>query len=150
MQVSEFMTTDVISCNEDSTVEEVAKHMCEKGFSVMPVVNAGGEIVGILTESDFVGRDADIPHALASIKMLFGQNFYFSDIENIYKESKTKKLSEVMSTNVKTVRPDQTLSDVVSLMSHSGLKRIPVVDESKKLVGMVTRKDLLRAYSNLK
>ncbi|WP_372654640.1 CBS domain-containing protein [Halobacteriovorax sp.] len=149
MQVSEFMTTGVVSCSEDCTVEEVAKLMCERGFSVMPVVNSEKEIVGILTESDFVGRDADIPHALASIKMLFGQNFYFSDIENIYKESKTKKISEVMSNNVKTVTADQSLSDVVSLMSHSGLKRIPVV-EGQKLVGMVTRKDLLRAYSNLK
>mgnify|MGYP001050956582 CR=1 FL=1 len=149
MQVSEFMTKGVVSCNEDCTVEEVAKLMCDNGFSVMPVVNSNEEIVGILTESDFVGRDADIPHALASIKMLFGQNFYFSDIEDIYKESKTKKLSDVMSTNVKTVKSDQTLSDVVSLMSHSGLKRVPVVEDNK-LVGMVTRKDLIRAYSNLK
>ena len=148
MNVSEFMTKDVISCTEDNTVEEAAKIMTEKGFSVMPVVNGSGELVGILTESDFVGKDAKIPHALASIKVMFGQNFYFSDVEDIYKDSKKKKLSEVMSSDVKTVRADQTLSDVVSLMSHSHLKRIPVLD-GKKLVGMITRKDLLRAYTKL-
>lgn len=148
MNVSEFMTKDVISCTEENTVEDAAKIMAEKGFSVMPVVNGSGELVGILTESDFVGKDADIPHALASIKVMFGQNFYFNDVEDIYKDSKKKKLSEVMSTDVKTVKADQTLSDVVTLMSHSHLKRIPVLD-GKKLVGMITRKDLLRAYTKL-
>ncbi|PIK14791.1 CBS domain-containing protein [Halobacteriovorax sp. JY17] len=148
MNVSEFMTKDVISCTEDNTVEEAAKIMCEKGFSVMPVVDSSGDLVGILTESDFIGRDANIPHALASIKTLFGQNFYFSDVEDIYKKSKQKKLSEIMTTNVKTVKAEQTLSDVVSLMSHNHLKRIPVLD-GKKLVGMITRKDLLKAYNKL-
>lgn len=148
MQVSEFMTKNVISCKESNTVEEAAKLMCENGFSVMPVVSEDNELVGILTQSDFIGKDANIPHALASIKSMFGQNFYFGDIENIYKESKVQKLSEVMTQNVKTIRADQTLSDVVTLMSHDKLKRIPVVD-GKKLIGIITRKDLLKAYVNL-
>ncbi|WP_417336215.1 CBS domain-containing protein [Halobacteriovorax marinus] len=148
MKVSEFMTKDVISCTEENTVEEAAKIMHDKGFSVMPVVDGAGALIGILTESDFVGTDANIPHALASIKKLFGQNFYFSDAEEIYKKSKVKKLGEVMTKDVTTVTSDQSLSDVISVMSHNHLKRLPVVDGGK-LVGIITRKDLLKAYNKL-
>ena len=145
MKVNEFMTKNVISCHQDQTVEEAAKIMAEKGFSVMPVVDNEKNLVGILTESDFVGKNANIPHALASIKELFGQIFYFNDVEPIYKKAKKRKLSEVMTKKPMTLNPDSSLSTVVDLMNSKGLKRIPIVNENK-IVGIVTRKDLLKAF----
>lgn len=149
MQVSEFMTTNVTSCNENETVEVAAKLMIEKGFSVLPVVDSSGVLVGILTESDFVGKEANIPHALVSIKKLFGTNVHLGDVEEIYKKAKTKKLSEVMAKNVKTIAKTATLSEVVNMMSSHNLKRLPVVDGGK-LVGIVTRKDLIKAFGKIK
>ncbi len=145
MKVNEFMTSNVITCYDDQTVEEAAKIMTEKDFSVMPIIDRDQKLVGILTESDFIGREAKIPHALASIKQLFGQIFYFNDIEPIYKKAKKRKLSEVMTRKPITVKSDSSLTNVINIMISKGLKRLPVVD-SDELVGIVTRKDLLKAF----
>ena len=142
------MTTDVLTCNQEQTVSEAAKLMAEKGFSVMPIVNDNGELVGIVTESDFVGKEVEVPHAMVSIKRVLGEDTYQGDIEEIYARAKKRKLSEVMSTNPVTVTSDASLNLVVSTMNSKKLKRIPVV-ENGKLVGLVTRKDLIKAFNNI-
>ena len=145
MKVSEFMSKNVVSCFEDQTVEEAAKIMSEKEFSALPIKSREGKLVGIITESDFVGKSANIPRALASIKSLFGHNLYFGEVEPIYKEAKQKKLSEVMSTKLVTLNNDSSLTEVVKLMNDKEVKRVPIVN-GDELVGIVTRKDLLKAF----
>lgn len=149
MKASEFMTKEVVTCSQDSTVEQAATLMAEKGFSVLPIVDGGGQLVGILTESDFVSKSENIPHALASLKHLFGKSYNSQDVEEIYKEAKSKKLSEVMTKNPKSVDPDATLSEVVNFMSEKGLKRVPVI-ENGKVVGIITRKNLINAFTKIK
>lgn len=146
MKAKDFMTTNVITCTEDQSVADAAKLMVEKKFSVMPILNSEGKLVGIVTESDFVGKEVKVPHALASIKQLFGQNFYFNDVETLYAEAKNKKLSSVMSKNLKTVKPETSLSEVVNYMISKNIKRLPVVD-GEKLVGIITRKNILKAFN---
>jgi CBS domain-containing protein len=145
MKVSDFMTKDVVTCTVDQTVEVAAKLMAEKGFSVMPIVDEEANLVGIITESDFVGRELNVPHALASIKQLFGQTFYFQDVEKIYSETKGKKLSSIMTSKIHSIAPEASLNDVINFMISKKLKRLPVV-EGKKIVGIITRKDLLKAF----
>lgn len=146
MKAKDFMTTNVITCTEDQSVADAAKLMVEKEFSVMPILNSEGKLVGIVTESDFVGKEVKVPHALASIKQLFGQNFYFNDVETLYAEAKNKKLSSVMSKNLKTIKPETSLSKVVNYMISKNIKRLPVVD-GEKLVGIITRKNILKAFN---
>ncbi|MEH0862492.1 CBS domain-containing protein [Halobacteriovorax sp. DPLXC-1] len=148
MKVLDFMTKDVTTCTESQTVGDAAKKMIELGISVMPVVNDEGTLTGIVTQSDFISREVEIPHALVSIKRLFGQDFNLTDVEDVYKKSKNKTLADVMSHNVVTVTSENTLNGVVELMMSKHLKRIPVVDDGK-LVGMITRKDILKAFEKL-
>lgn len=145
MEAKDFMTKSVITCNQNQTVEEAAKLMTEKLFSVMPVVDDQDNLVGILTQSDFVGKEVDVPHALASIKRLFGHQYYMQDIEPIYANAKQKKLSEVMTKDPITAKPETSLSAIVDMMATKKLKRVPVV-ENNKVVGMITRKDLIKAF----
>jgi len=149
MIAQDFMTKNVISCKQTQTVEEAAALMSDKGFSVMPVVDDEGLLVGILTESDFVSKEVKIPHALASLKRLLGVTHYEGDIEAIYASAKKRKLEEVMTKNPKTISPDTSLNSIVSFMEDKKLKRLPVV-ENQKLVGMITRKDLLHAFGLIK
>lgn len=146
MKVSEFMTKDVISLTADHTVEEAAKLMLEKNISVIPITDSAANLIGIITESDFIGRDAHIPHALAAIKRLLGQIFYDRGVENIFQKAKTMPLEKVMTTNPKTVDSDYTLDDVINMMITYKLKRIPVV-QNGKLVGIITRHDILKAFT---
>jgi CBS domain-containing protein len=106
-------------------------------------------LVGIITESDFVGKKANIPHALASIKRLLGQNFYFDDIETLFAKAKKSPIEEVMTRHPKTVSPDFSLTDVVNMMIRHNLKRIPVIQD-KKLVGIITRQDIMKAFIMVK
>lgn len=139
------MSSDVKTCLPTDTVADAAKLMAEYGFSVIPVEDKDGNLVGIVTESDFIGKEVEVPHALVSLKQLFGQQFYFRDIEEIYIKSKDKPLSSVMSKAPVTISPDTPLSEVVHLMQTKNWKKLPVV-ENKKVVGMVTRKDIIKAF----
>ena len=112
----------------------------------MPIVNDDHLLVGIVTESDFVGKEVKVPHALASIKQLFGQKFYFGDIEKIYHDAKNKKLKDVMTKTVHTIAPDTSLDTIISMMMAKKLKRLPVIQDDK-LVGIITRKNLIQAFS---
>lgn len=146
MKVSEFMTKEVISIPSGHTVEDAAKLMLDKNISTLPIVDSQAHLVGILTESDFIGQDANIPHALASIKKVLGQIFYNDDVEDLYRRVKDCPLEKVMTRNPHTVTPDHSLSDVVSLMNSYELKRIPVI-ENQKLIGMITLHDVIRAFT---
>ncbi len=146
MLVKEFMTKDVVTCSPDQTVGEAAELMSEKGFNIMPIVDDSNKLLGIITESDFIGKEVEIPHAMVSMKKIFGKTFNLKDVEAVYAESKKTKLEKVMSTNLKTIAPDATLNSLVDLMVSSNLKRIPVVD-GDKLVGIIARKDLIRAFN---
>ena len=149
MKASDFMTKNVKTCSPDQTVQDAASLMLDNDFSVIPVVDADGILQGIITESDFISREVEIPHAMVSLKHLFGQNFNSTDVEEIYKKSKNITLDKVMTKDVKVASPDDSLNDVVSKMSGKNLKRLPIVDNGK-LVGIVTRRNILKAFNDLK
>lgn len=149
MIASDFMTKNVTTCTENQTVEEAATLMTDNGFSVVPVVDGDGNLVGIITESDFITKVQAVPHAMVNLRSLFGKSFNSTDVEQIYKESKTKKLSEVMTKNPKTVAPDATLDEVVKFMGEKNLKRIPVVDGGQ-VVGVITRSNVIKAFNQVK
>jgi len=146
--VADFMTKNVISCHQDQTVEEAAKVMIEHNFSCLPVVDDQHRPIGIITETDFVGREVSIPHALASVKALFKQNFYFGNVEEIYKKSMKKKIKTIMTHKLYTVPSTVSLSEAVKYLIRHELKRSPVVDNGK-LVGIITRKDMIRAFDKV-
>lgn len=148
MIASEFMTGNVHSLTQDRTVMDAAKLMLEKNISNIPIVDENFRLVGIITESDFIGKDAHIPHALASIKRVLGQIFYNNGVEDVFNKVKSLPLEKVMTRTPHTVSPDHTLSDVVYLMNSHHLKRIPVVKDHK-LVGIITRHDIIRAFTLL-
>lgn len=149
MIASDFMTKNVTTCTENQTVKEAATLMTDNGFSVVPVVDGDGNLVGIITESDFITKVQSVPHAMVNLRSLFGKSFNSTDVEQIYNESKTKKLSEVMTKNPKTVAPDATLDEVVKFMGEKNLKRIPVVDGGK-VVGVITRSNVIKAFNQVK
>ncbi len=147
MKAKDIMTSSPITITQDKLVKDAAKLMTEKNISALPIVDGEGNLVGIITESDFVGSAVDIPHALASIKQLFNENFSGGkNVEEICAKAKEKPLKDVMTKNVRTISESVSLTDVVTLMIEKELKRVPVVD-GKKLVGIITRKDIMKGFS---
>ena len=145
MNVSEIMTKDVVTGSAQDTVDSAAALMLDKNISSLPVVDSEQKLIGIITESDFVGKEVQIPHALASLRCLFGKLSRVSDVEQIYQEAKAMPLEKVMTKSPTTVSPEDSITKVVDIMSSKGFKRLPVVDAGK-VVGIITRKDLIKAF----
>jgi CBS domain-containing protein len=143
MNVGEAMTRGVISIAPESLMTKAAHMMLKYDVSGLPVVNAKGELVGIITEGDFLRRaELGIEHNRG------GWIRYVTDIGPLaaeYARSHGRKVSQVMTKHVVTVTEDTSLEEVVQLMEDHRIKRVPVL-RGDKLVGIVSRGNLLHAF----
>lgn len=149
IQAKDFMTVNLVTCTLDQTVAEAAKAMVKGKFGVIPVVDENGKLAGIVTEESFIGKDADVPRATVRLKELFGELIYDGNIEAIFKNAKQKKLREVMTTNPPAVTPETSLNEIVLKMTKQNIKKLPVTKDGK-IVGMITRKDIIKAFTLVK
>jgi CBS domain-containing protein len=143
MKVSDIMTPQVATVSTDATVGEAIRVMLQKRISGLPVVDAKGDLAGIVTEGDFLRRQelGTAPHA-HWLQAILSPGGTAAD----YARSHTRKIADVMTADVVSVAEDQPVEAVVKLMEKHRIKRVPVV-RGKKLVGLVSRADLLRAFA---
>ncbi|SEM03917.1 CBS domain-containing protein [Halomonas daqiaonensis] len=143
MQAADVMTTNVITVTADSEVSEIASLLMEHGISAVPVIDADDKVLGIVSEGDLMRRvenDAD-EHKSWWLK-LFGGGSNAVD----YVKSHGRKANEIMTSNPLTITEDEPLHRIASLLEKRRIKRVPVVRDGK-LVGIVSRSNLLRGFS---
>lgn len=143
MKVSEIMVQPVVVVREDTSLEEVARLMLEHGIGSAPVVDEHGRLCGIITESDFTGKERGIPFSPLRMPQVFGEWVSRGSIEAIHQEARSKPARCIMSAPVITASPEDEVADVVICLIQYDINRIPVVGDGKP-IGMVTRHDLLR------
>jgi CBS domain-containing protein len=144
MKVSDVMTHTLVTTNPGASLEEAANLMVRTRVSGLPVVDATGAVVGMLTEGDLIrrielGTAGQRPGWLAS---LLAPGRAARD----YVRTHGRTVSEVMTSSVVSTSPDAPLAEVVALMEAQQVKRLPVLKEGQ-LIGIVSRSDLLRALS---
>ncbi len=145
MLIKDVMTKNPYTIKPGDTVESCARVMVEKKIGGLPVVDEEGLLVGMLTESDFIGKNANVPHGVGSVTEILGSHFHGVSIEKLFSEVKSLKVSEVMTSELLVAAsPDMALTKAVHLMKQHNIKRLPVLD-GPTLVGIVTRSDLLKA-----
>lgn len=140
------MTTAVITVNPDDEVEKVARLLLEHHISGLPVVDEEGQLVGIITEGDLVFQEKKIRAPLYTV--ILGGVIYLEKPQHFIDELKrtiTRKVGELMSTKLHTVGPDASVEDIATIMVERNINRVPVVDEDNKLIGIVSRQDIIRA-----
>ena len=142
MKVAEIMTPKPVSVTPKTAVIDAAKLMLQHHISGLPVIDANGAVAGIVTEGDLLRRTetGTERHRSPWLAFLVGPGRLAGD----YVEAHARKVGEVMTGEVAVVNPSDDLTDVVSLMEKRHIKRLPVV-ENGKLVGIVSRADLVRA-----
>lgn len=148
LQAKDFMTKNIVTCTVDQTVAEAAKAMVAGRFSVIPVVDENGKLAGIVTESSFIGKEVEVPRATVRLKEIFGELIFDGNVESVFKAAQKKTLREVMIINPPTVTPETGLNAIVSKMAHQNIKKLPVTEDGK-VVGMITRKDIIKAFTML-
>jgi len=146
MKAQDVMTRDVITIDPDSTVLQAARLMLQHHVSGLPVVDGNGNLVGVLSEGDFLRRRETKTERRRSrwLEFLMGPGRIAAE----YSHSHGSKVSEVMSTDVQSVEQDTALEDIVELMERKRIKRVPVLCGGQ-LVGIVTRSNLMHAMVSL-
>lgn len=143
MQVKSLMTTHVIDIRPTATLAHAARLMLTHGISGLPVVDETGRLVGIISEGDFLRRSELSTKHKRSRWLEFFISPGKAAAEYVQEHGRT--IAEVMSTDVATISDNASLEEAVELMAHRGVKRLPVI-ENGKLIGIVTRADLMRAF----
>ena len=148
--VREYMDDDPATVTLDTTAEDVAKLLGEHELHGVPVVNEAGRAVGIVTEDDLVMADEEgdlhIPHYI----QLFGGLVFLEStrgFERRLKKAMAATAKDLMTADPTTIEPDADVHEAGRVISSSGHNRLPVVEHGR-LVGVITRADVLRALTD--
>ena len=146
MRAHQIMTRRVITVMPETSIVEAANAMLKHHVSGLPVVDAAGKLVGIVSEGDFLRRSETGTQRRRGrwLRFVFGKVPTAGDFVSEH----GRKVSEVMTPEPFTVKEDSPLADVVDLMESKNVKRLPVMRDGK-IVGIVTRANLLHAVASL-
>ncbi len=141
MNVADLMTKNTVSVLPSTTVADATRIMLANRVSGLPVLDADGKLVGIVTEGDLLRRaELGTDGKEAGWLKVF---LLPSSVAADYVVTHSRHVSGVMTHNPVFVTPETELTEVAQLMLHKRIKRLPVL-ENGKLVGMISRTDLLR------
>jgi CBS-domain-containing membrane protein len=133
------MTTEVITVDRSTPFKEIAELLVEHQISGVPVLGFGRKVTGVVTEDDLIAaRD---PRA-SERRRWTGLRRYDSDHARYLRLT----AEQLMTTPAVTIHPDAGIGAAARLMSSEHIKRLPVVDPEGKLVGLVSRRDLLDVF----
>ena len=146
MKVSDVMTRTPVTTGPDESLEDAVNLMLKTRVSGLPVVDAKGAVVGILTEGDLLRRVelGTARHPAGWLATFLAPGRAARD----YIRTHGRKVGEIMTTDVVSASADTPLSEVVALMETQQIKRLPVLEKGR-LIGIVSRADLLRALTRL-
>jgi len=125
----DVMTKEVLTTKPDATVREVAALLAERGISGVPVVDAAGGVVGIVSEGDLLHRTEIGTERRPKRRRSWWLDSIASDLASDYVKSHGRKVEDVMTREVVTVSETTELADVAVLLETKGIKRVPVVTE---------------------
>lgn len=143
VKVEDIMTRDVSTVHPEATLAEVVEKLLDKPYTALPVVDSAGRLVGIISDTDLLER-GDMEVSI-SLKRATDPELARSLIHRLRQNA--RKVSDVMTPEAVTISPQASLSDAARLMGKRNLKRLPVVEADKQLVGMLSRFDILTALA---
>lgn len=146
MRAHQIMTRQVVTVRPEATIVEAAGTMLQKHISGLPVVDAAGKLVGIVSEGDFIRRSEIGTQRKRGgfLKFLLGPGTSAAE----FVQAQGRKVGDVMTREPLTVTEDTPLEEIVQLMEKNHVKRLPVM-RGAEIVGIVSRANLLQAVADL-
>jgi len=144
MKVRDFMVRDVISVRPNSSIKDVMTTFVEKKIGGVPIVDENGKLSGIVTDGDILRAIKPIDRRIQD---------YFSFITYVAEEDLEERLDEmakveiirIAKTNgIVSVNPNDDMKTVITLLSKHHFKKLPVIDETNHVVGVISRGDVIR------
>ncbi len=137
--VRDVMSTHVIAARQSATFKELAAMLSSQRVSAFPVVDEDNKVIGIVSETDLLAKEAlegTVPDTLASLP---------DQREGTRVSGLTA--ADLMTRHVVTIGPDEPVSHAARLMYNKRVKRLPVIGDDGTLIGIVSRSDVLSVYS---
>jgi CBS-domain-containing membrane protein len=148
--VRDIMEADPPAVASDAGIDEVVRILREHELPGVPVVDGEGRCVGIVTEADLVLPDEEGDLHLPHYVDLFGGFVFLEPLkrfEDRLRKAFASKASDMMTSDPDTVGPDATVPEAARRIHEAGHNRLPVVEGDGRLVGVVTRVDVLGALA---
>ena len=126
MNVVDLMTTEVIAVSRDTGLGEAARLMLRNQVSGLPIIEPDGTLAGIITEADFLRLELERQEG---------------------KRGQGGMVGDVMSRGVVTVKPEAEIYEAAKIMATQEVKRLPVVDDDDRLLGVISRADIVSLFT---
>ncbi|MEH1999126.1 MAG: CBS domain-containing protein [Nostoc sp.] len=146
--VTDVMSRDPIVVRAETPLKEAIQILAERHISGLPVVDDVGKLVGIISETDLMWQETGVtPPAyimfLDSVIYLQNPATYDRDLHKALGQT----VGEVMSKNPISISPDKTLREAATIMHDRSVHRLPVLDSTGQVIGILTRGDIIRAMA---
>lgn len=146
--VADLMTRDVVVVQPQTPLQEAIKILAERRIAGMPVVDEQGNLVGVISETDLMWRETGVnppPYIMFLDSVIFLQNpgKYERDLHKALGQT----VGEVMTSDAISVHSNKLLPEAAKLMHDKKIRRLPVVDDNNKVIGILTRGDIVRAMA---
>lgn len=152
-KVKDVMTEDVTTFSPDASIYDCAKTLRMERISGAPVVGDDGGVVGILSETDIIkiieSKDVKInlilPSPLDVLELPVRMKLGLDEVMKSAKKAASARVEDAMSKKAVTITEEEDISAATKLMAERNINRLPVMDENRKLVGIITRGDVIGA-----
>lgn len=138
--VSDVMTKAVVSAYRGASFKDMVQVMIKRGITAMPVIDEDHRVAGVVSESDLLAKEGHRDG---------GKRRWFGGGRDRSARAKAPALiaAELMTTPAITVHPEATIVEAAQLLDRHRIKRMPVTDDENHLIGIVSRRDLLRVFT---
>lgn len=140
------MNEKVVACLPETRIEDVVRTLAEHNISGMPVIDVHEKVIGIVSESDLLLAGELEPKRIKTA--LFGFYILRESVMDRLAELRGVQVRDVMTRDVVTFGPEDSVPDIAKVLHDKRINRVPIVDEEKTLLGILSRADIIRALAD--
>jgi CBS domain-containing protein len=144
--VADIMTRDPVTVHPETPLSEVIQILAERRISGLPVVDQGGKLVGIVSETELMWKESGVtppPYIMLLDSVIYLENP--AKYERELHKALGATVGEVMATrHLVTITAEKSLPEAAQLMHERGAPRLPVLDDAGRVIGILTRGDIIR------
>jgi len=144
-KVGSVMTAEVVRAEYGTPFKEVARLLADHRISGLPVVDDDQKVIGVISETDLMARQVEAPDPYEPQR-----HFHLGGLTRGARQraakAKARTAGHLMTEPPVTVHADNTIAEAARTMARRRVERLPVLDEEERLVGIVTRRDLLQVF----
>ncbi|MBC6475170.1 MAG: CBS domain-containing protein [Hormoscilla sp. GM102CHS1] len=142
--VADVMTRDPIVVQPETSLKQAIQILADRHISGLPVVDGEGKLVGVISDSDLLWQETGVeppPYIMLLDSIIYLENP--ATYEKDLRKAMGLTVKEVMSDRPISVKPDKPLRTAAQLMQKHHIHRLPVLDDAGKLIGILTRGDII-------